>query len=62
MNLNQLRYFIEVVDTNSITKAAKNLYISQPAISKAISEATHINFIQEEDNALLKYIVLLIIG
>lgn len=36
MNLNHLRYFIEVVEEKSFTKAAENLYVSQSAISKAI--------------------------
>lgn len=38
MKLNQLKYFVEVVKTNNITKAAKKLYVSQPAISKTISD------------------------
>lgn len=36
MNYNQLLYFITTVKYNSITKAAKELYISQPGISYAI--------------------------
>lgn len=38
MKIIQLQYFIEVVKTNNISKAAKNLYVSQPAISSAIRE------------------------
>lgn len=37
MNVNSLNIFITVVEKGSFTEAAKVLYISQPAISKAIS-------------------------
>lgn len=36
MNLLLLRQFITVADLGSITKAAEELFISQPALSKAI--------------------------
>lgn len=36
LRLNQLRYFCEVCDTGSVTKAANNLHITQPSISAAI--------------------------
>ena len=36
MNLWQMRYFVQICDDKSITKAAKNLYISQQGLSKAI--------------------------
>lgn len=38
MKLHQLRYFQEVCRQQSITKAAENLHISQPAVSAAIRE------------------------
>ena len=38
MKLVQLQYFVTTVKYNSITKAAKKLYVSQPAISNAIKE------------------------
>lgn len=38
MKIIQLQYFVEVVKTNNISKAAKNLYVSQPAISSTIRE------------------------
>ncbi|HTM46361.1 MAG TPA: LysR substrate-binding domain-containing protein [Polyangiaceae bacterium] len=38
MNLNQLRVFAAVAREQSITKAAKTLKISQPAVSKQLSE------------------------
>lgn len=38
MNLVHLRYFVEVADTGSISKAARNLYVTQPAVSMAIRE------------------------
>ena len=37
MITNHLRYFVELVDQKSFTKAAKKLYISQSTISKAVS-------------------------
>ena len=38
MNLQQLRYAVEVAKTGSITAAAKNLYMGQPNLSKSIRE------------------------
>lgn len=38
MNLSHLRYIVEVEKTRSITKAAQNLYMGQPNLSKAIKE------------------------
>jgi DNA-binding transcriptional LysR family regulator len=38
MNLNLLRVFVTVVDTQSFTRAAEALEISQPAVSKAVRE------------------------
>lgn len=36
MNMNNLRIFVQVAETLNITEAAKALFISQPAVSKAI--------------------------
>lgn len=36
MQLNHLKYFIEVVNCKSISLASKNLFITQPALSRAI--------------------------
>jgi len=36
MNVNQLEYFIETVQCRSLNKAAQNLFISQPALKKAV--------------------------
>ncbi len=36
MELQQLRYFIEVANTGNITKAAKKLSIAQPALSQSV--------------------------
>ena len=47
MKIIQLQYFVEVVKTNNITQAAKNLYVSQPAISSAIKE------LEKEFNTIL---------
>lgn len=41
MDLRQLNYFRVVAQTQNITKAAKKLYISQPALSTAISRLEH---------------------
>lgn len=38
MNLQQLRYVLEVEKNNSITRAAKNLFMGQPNLSKIIKE------------------------
>ena len=38
MNLMQLKYMVEVEKTGSITKAAANLFMGQPNLSKAIKE------------------------
>lgn len=38
MNLQHLKYAVEVARSRSISKAAENLYISQPFLSKAIKE------------------------
>ena len=38
MRLEQLHYIVEVANQKSISKAAKNLYISQPSLSKAIAQ------------------------
>ena len=36
MQIQQLRYFIEVARTGNISTAAKNLFISQPSLSQQI--------------------------
>ncbi|MFI3213433.1 MAG: LysR family transcriptional regulator [Eubacteriales bacterium] len=36
MNIKDIKYFIEVVELKSFTKAAEKMHVSQPAISKAI--------------------------
>ena len=38
MNLQHLKYAVEVARSRSISKAAESLYISQPFLSKAIRE------------------------
>ena len=38
MTLQQLKYIIEIVNCGSITKASKNLYISQPSLSSSVKE------------------------
>ncbi|NLH59109.1 MAG: LysR family transcriptional regulator, partial [Clostridiales bacterium] len=38
MTIRHLKIFIEVVDSGKMSKAAKNLFISQPTVSQAIKE------------------------
>lgn len=38
MNLNQLTYFLMVVDNGSVTQAAKKAFVSQAAVSKMIHQ------------------------
>ena len=38
MNIQHLRYALEVEKTGSISKAAENLYLNQPHLSKAIRD------------------------
>ena len=38
MNLTHLKYAVEVEKTGSITRAADNLFMGQPNLSKAIKE------------------------
>lgn len=41
MEIRQLKYFISVAELKSFTKASKQLYISQPALTKAIRNLEH---------------------
>lgn len=38
MTIEKIRYFVEVASTSSITEAARNLYVSQPNLSKQIAK------------------------
>ena len=38
MHLNQLKYFVSVVETGSVTKAAKHCFISQPSLSQQLTK------------------------
>lgn len=38
MNINQLKYVVEIAKIGSITQAAENLYMNQPNLSKAVKE------------------------
>ena len=38
MNINQLKYVIEVSSASSMREASRKLYISQPALSNSIKE------------------------
>src|SRR5258706_840292 len=37
MELRQLRYFVRIVDLGSLSKAASDLYVAQPSLSKQIA-------------------------
>ena len=51
INLNLLKYYYEVVKERSITKAAEKIFITQPAMSRAIKELeTQLNTILLERN------------
>lgn len=55
LRLNQLRYFCEVCDTGSVTRAANNLHITQPSISaaiKALESAYALSLFYRERNRL----------
>ena len=47
MNLRQLKIFIEVAKSQSITKAANNLFLAQPAVSQCIMQ------LEDEFNIML---------
>lgn len=47
MTFQQLKYVIKIVETGSISAAAKELYVSQPSLSKAVME------LEEELNTTL---------
>lgn len=55
MTIVQLQYFETVCQTNSISKAAELLYVSQPAVSVAIKELEHefsANFFDRQSKGL----------
>ena len=55
MTFTQLVYFVNVVKYNSITQAAKKIFVSQPAISNAIKELEeefHTTFFVRNNNQL----------
>ena len=37
MDLRQLKYFVEIVDSGSLSKAAARVYVAQPALSQQIA-------------------------
>jgi LysR family nitrogen assimilation transcriptional regulator len=41
MNLNQVEYFLRVAELGSINRAAKELGLSQPALSRSLSQLEH---------------------
>jgi DNA-binding transcriptional LysR family regulator len=57
MNMNNLRIFMKVAEKMSVTEASKALFISQPAVSKAVKNLeTSLNiklFIRNKNNGLM---------
>jgi DNA-binding transcriptional LysR family regulator len=41
MDLRELKYFVEIVDSGSYARAAERVHVSQPALSKAIRQLEH---------------------
>ncbi|UKI48902.1 MAG: LysR family transcriptional regulator [Clostridium sp.] len=55
MNLKQLSYFVTVVESGSISKAAKKLHMSQPPLSRhmhLLEEDLRVKLFQREINSL----------
>lgn len=55
MNLKQLSYFVTVVESGSISKAAKKLHMSQPPLSRhmhLLEEDLNVKLFQRQTNAL----------
>jgi len=55
VEMKQLRYFIAIAETGSFSKAAKKLYISQPALSQQISkleEQVGVNLIERNTRSV----------
>lgn len=42
MNIVHLKYAVEIARTKSISKAAENLYMAQPNLSRAVKELEEI--------------------
>ena len=49
LNMNSLKIFLEVANSNSFLEASNKLYVSQPAISKSMSK------LEEDWNVTLFY-------
>ena len=41
MDIQQLKYFLDVAQTEHMTKSAKRLNIAQPALSRSVSRLEH---------------------
>lgn len=53
MNLIQLKYFIEIADTKSLTTASQNLFVTQPTLSqslKKLEESLNTKLLVRTDN------------
>ncbi|HMS78755.1 MAG TPA: LysR family transcriptional regulator, partial [Burkholderiaceae bacterium] len=38
MNLRQLRYFVKVIEAGSMTRAAEQLFVAQPALGMQVRQ------------------------
>ena len=53
MTLQQLKYVTTIANIGSISEAAKRLFVSQPSLTKAIKELSHINISEPTRRAVI---------
>ena len=59
MALRKIRYFLSIVENGSLSKAAQDLYLTQPTLSRFLAkleeEVGHELFLRQKDNSLKKH-------